>query len=332
MFTAKFLPYDRIISKEGIVFEVQSGYKLADKTVIVRPKYFPVNLYEPNLGNVYSCDNHLFKIPVKPLLYILSGCVIKKANNGYCIPELEDIGIKEYYEIPLEQIVQHFTPRDRFFFQRLPKNKVEKKTKELIELLDAEGFAEVVGIGGSAMMGLTSEFSDIDLVIYGLDKVEHVMTFLREVVDIGPRTADELKSRYMKLSEQFRAFMSFEEYRMHEFGKSHRGYVDGIKLTINIVDPVKHPYIVKGSFYDITDFSGEVIDDRLGITHPSEVIVKSDTKSIRVVSLSRVFIDQVKQRDLCSVKGYILSDRETVVVHDFFGGIKKKSTFTVLPQ
>lgn len=325
MLTDKFLPYDRIVSKEGIVFEVQSGYQHDDKSLVGRPKFFPTELYDSTLGNVYACGNHLFKIPVTPLLYVLSARIIKRVSEEYCIPELEAIGVREYYEVPLEQIVQHFTPKDRKNLQRTPKNKVEKKTKELIELLDSEGFSDIIGVGGSIIMGITSKFSDIDLVIYGLDNVESVMAVLQEVADISPRTENELQRRYRKLSKQFRAFMSFEEYLMHESAKRYRGYIGRIKLTINVVDPFKHPSIVKGPFFDMTDFSGEVIDDRSSLTHPSELSVESDTGSMKVVSLSRIFIDQVKQRDLCSVRGYLLSDQRTVVVHDSFGGIKKKS-------
>ena len=326
MLSDYFLPYDRIITTEGIVFEVQSGFKSKDKSLIGRPKFFPKRFHESTIGDVYWCGDDFFKIPVTPELYVLSNHIIKRVNGEYCIPELERVGIREYCDIPLEQIVQHFTPRDKTFLEKNPTNDPEKNAQDLHSLLDAAGLTEVIGIGGSMLMGLSSRYSDIDLVIYGPENTENVIAVLQKEVDIHPRTESEYKMRYDKLSKQFRSFMSFDEYVAQESSKKMRGYVNGVKLTINVVDPENHPSVIRGPFGELAEHFGVIVDDTHSLTHPSRLLLHdSDTNIMTIVSLSRIFSSQVKLGDQCSVQGYLHSDQKTIVVHDSFGGIKRKS-------
>jgi predicted nucleotidyltransferase len=329
MSNQKYAPYDRIVTQEGIVFEVQGS--VMPGSLVGRPKLFLKSMYRECLGEVYDFGQDYFKIPLTPQLYVLSNEIIRNANKAYCLPELEGLHILEYYGIPFGDIVQHFNPREYTHFRKECRNSVERNAKDLVDLLSSEGFPDNVAVSGSVMMGLSNAHSDIDLVIYGTENVSAVIDVLYKKAFVQRRTKEEFEKRYGALSEQFRSFMTFEEYLAHESSKWHRGYFKGTKLTVNVVDMTKHPSIITDRFGKLMDLSGRVIEDNRASVHPSEVLIevdKSDALSddyLMVRSLSRMFINQVRKGDLCQVRGHVCSGAWFVVIHEAFGGIKKES-------
>lgn len=325
----KYLPYDRVTTNDGIVFEIQSGNLQGEKSVIGRPKFFSKDFFNPNLGSVYWCNSEWFKIPISPQLYPLSNRLIKSRNQNYSIPTLEMISVLEYYSLPFENIKEHFRPVSNISDPQGKSCKANKDAREILRLLKSEGLDGVVGIGGSIMMGLSSDYSDIDLEVYGMENLTAVINSLFAHRKTTPRSVEELKKRYGQFNEQFKALISLEEYVSYESAKRNRGYFNGTKLTINVVDVASHPTIPMESFEAKVDLVGIVAYNYHARTHPAYFRINlfdrtgtQTDKEVEVISLSRVFIDQVRLNDTCLIRGYQNSKGNRLVVHHAYGGIK----------
>ncbi|MEW5897123.1 MAG: hypothetical protein AB1668_05495 [Nanoarchaeota archaeon] len=327
--SSKYLPYDRIVSNDGIVFEVQSGNSPDEHFVIGRPKFFAKELFAPSLGSVYWCDQDWFKIPLSPQLYPQSNRLIRAINPTYCIQTLEDISVLEYYSIPIENIVGHFIPVNSPSELPTKQCKTNRDAREMLELLRSEGLGNVIGIGGSIMMGLSGDYSDIDLEVYGAENLDAVVDSLLAHKKVTPRSIEELERRYEAFNEQFKSWISLEEYIFMEKRKINRGYFNGTKLTINTVDKVNHPKIPTERFEHNVNIIGVVTDDHHTFTHPASFGVRSiyserapTAHEVAVTSLSRIFIDPTKLGETCEIRGYLNAGKDKLIVHHLYGGIK----------
>ena len=101
------------------------------------------------------------------------------------------------------------------------------------------------------------------------------------------------------------------------------------KLTINVVDITNHPQIPTESFETKSDLVGIVKNDRHIYTHPAvfDINLCDDSgvqinEEMKVISLSRVFIGQVKLNDVCFIRGYFNPKQNSLIVHHSFGWIK----------
>ncbi len=161
--------------------------------------------------------------------------------------DLEVQGVKK------AEIKRIYTPRT-FFKDLLKKTYLsnsEKRSKSLCELFINEGHLSEnsIGITGSVMVGLNTEDSDTDLVIYGTETSMKFQEILKKIFkksdDCRKYTMDEYRTHY-----DWRvggSNISFEDFMKSEKRKQHQGKFMDHDFFIRYI---KSPKDWKGNFYD----------------------------------------------------------------------------------
>ncbi len=159
----------------------------------------------------------------------------------------------EVQGVKIKDIKKIYTPSS--FFKKLLNEKnlsiIQKISKDLCEFFINEGnlSQNSIGITGSTMVGLDTNNSDIDVIIYG---TETSLNFQDKLTELFKKSSnfrkynlDEYKSHY-----QWRAggsSISFENFLKIEQRKQHQGKFMDHNFFIRYI---KNPRDWKGNFYD----------------------------------------------------------------------------------
>ena len=235
--------------------------------------------------------------------------------------DLEVQGVKK------DEIKKIYTPR--CFFEDLLKtpqlSSSEKRSKSLCELFITEGnlSENSIGITGSIMVGLNTEDSDIDLVIYGTETSIKFQKKLKKIFkksdDCRKYTMDEYRTHY-----DWRAGGSnipFEDFLKSEERKQHQGKFLGHDFFIRYI---KSPKDWKGNFYDYQyknvgriKLKVDIIDSKDSIFTPCSYkinpikILKSDIKpnTVNIKDINEInsfrgrFCEQARKGEKVFVEG-----------------------------
>ncbi|MFX1502605.1 MAG: nucleotidyltransferase domain-containing protein [Promethearchaeota archaeon] len=233
----------------------------------------------------------------------------------------------EVQGVDTKDIAKIYTPRD-FYRRLIRENKLsvlEKYSKDLCYLFISEGNLNEnsIGISGSAMIGLDTEESDIDIVIYG---TETSLKFQRKLKEIFERTnrlrkynINEYKSHY-----NWRVGGSdilFQDFLKNEKRKLHQGKFGNYDFFIRYI---KSPKDWNGNFYDYKynnygriKLKAEIIDSENAIftpcsykINPQKIIERSiksknvETREINEISSFRGrFCEQAQEGETVMVEG-----------------------------
>ncbi len=159
----------------------------------------------------------------------------------------------ELQGVKLEDIKAVHTPR--MFYRSLLEKKnlssLENNSLKLCELFNSEGTLSEnsMGITGSTMVGLNTEDSDIDLILYGTEISIEFQKRLEKIFITSKKcrkyNLDEYKSHF-----KWRfggADIKFEDFLKSERRKQHQGKFNNIDFYIRYI---KSPKDWGGSFYD----------------------------------------------------------------------------------
>jgi len=198
--TKDWIPRDgeTLLTKEGFIFYV-FGYEHPDNRVFAFLKYIPSNLAHHfpirflkqkwKLGNIelsrpeklYTAQNYQ---------KFLETFRSSFPHYLYCCP----FRGKEVLSVPLDHIERVYLPGEclQEIFKKEKKDVIQNETVELISLLSAESEVSIqnFGIHGSVGLNMHSEYSDIDLVVYGSQNFRR----LESAVD---RLAEEERVKYV---------------------------------------------------------------------------------------------------------------------------------------
>jgi len=179
--------------------------------------------------------------------------------------------------IPLEKIRNEIKPSWRITER---KNKATKTAiafyNMLSEYLDIEDSG---GFTGSILLGLSTDYSDVDAVIYGMEKSREVydaLTQLREEKILNPLTGS-YSHRFLE------ARIDTSEARQHwekiEKRKILTGIYDGVVYNMKLV-PLPSEFWEKYGDREVktigeTEIECEIIDDSLGIFTPNKYKVET---------------------------------------------------------
>jgi predicted nucleotidyltransferase len=193
--TKDWIPRDgeTLLTKEGFIFYV-FGYEHPDNRVFAFLKYipsslahhFPIRFLEQKwkLGNIelsrpqklYTAKNYQKFV-----------ATLRKTfpHYLYCCP----FRGKEVLSVPLDHIERVYLPGEclQKIFKKENKDALQKETVELVSLLSAESGVPIqdFGIHGSVGLDMHSEYSDIDLVVYGSENFKKLEAAVNRLADEG---------------------------------------------------------------------------------------------------------------------------------------------------
>ncbi|MCK4780390.1 MAG: nucleotidyltransferase domain-containing protein, partial [Candidatus Lokiarchaeota archaeon] len=242
----------------------------------------------------------------------------------------------EVQAVKNQDIKKIYTPRN-FIKELLDKNKLsnsEKRSKDLCELFIATGNISnnSIGITGSTMVGLNTEDSDIDIIIYGtetsLEFQEKLVKIFKKSNNCRKYNLNEYKSHY-----DWRVAGSnipFEDFLKSEQRKQHQGKFKNLDFFIRYI---KSPRDWKGNFYDYQyknlgriKLKAEITDSKDSIFTPCSY--KINTKKILQSNFisNNVIIKDINE--INSFRGRFCEqarDGETVLVEGKLEKVKYKS-------
>jgi len=221
---------DLIRTKSNVVFDVKGLLHPQDK-VIAFPRFIPSTQgtrkgYGVTYNKVYSLDER-FK-------YL--------QDNQPDLIVFDPVFGETLCEVPNDQIVKIYQPTQKLAQLRKSKelNKLESKALRLATTLKEEADIpwSTIGVSGSIMAGLTTETSDIDPLVYGVEnsrKAYATLQELRQKADSGFKAYSqaELKNLYNFRSKDTQ--MSFRDFELVESRKAFQGMFEGTDYFVRFV-------------------------------------------------------------------------------------------------
>jgi predicted nucleotidyltransferase len=145
-------------------------------------------------------------------------------------------------EVPVDQIAEHYQPTKKLAALRTTQNLTTLENKALqlaLTLKEKAGIPwSAIGISGSIMAGLTTENSDIDPLVYGVENSRKAYATLQKLLitsnsGFKPYNRMELQTLFDFRSKDTQ--MSFDDFEVVESRKAFQGMFMGIDYFIRFV-------------------------------------------------------------------------------------------------
>lgn len=283
---------ETLLTKEGFIFYV-FGYEHPQNRVFAFLKYIPFSLA------------HHFPIRFLKQKWRLDGIELSRPEKLYTVDNYQKFletfqksfphylyccpfRGKEVLAVPLNKIKKVYLPGEclQKIFMKQNNDDIEKDTVELVSLLSKESKVNLqdFGIHGSVGLNMHSEYSDIDLVVYGSKNFKRLETGVNRLVEEGVFTHVCTKKI--------------------DYARKHRGRYKDRRFVYNAVrkySEIDAPYgKLRYTAVKNVGFSCEVIDDKENMFRPAVYLIsnyKADD------SISKLAEEQVPSRVL-SMIGY----------------------------
>lgn len=209
---------DLIKTKSNVVFDVKGLVHPAGK-IIAFPRFIPSSRgtrkgKDASYGKVYSLSDR-FK-------YL-------QENHPYLIV-FDPVFGETFCEVPIAEVAEHYQPTEKLALLRASVHlgTLENKAVRLTETLKKE--ADIpwsnIGISGSILAGLTTEKSDIDPIVYGVENCRKAYAALQKLLkdqdsQFKPYGREELQALFDFRSKDTQ--MSFEDFVLVESRKAFQG-------------------------------------------------------------------------------------------------------------
>jgi predicted nucleotidyltransferase len=188
--------------------------------------------------------------------------------------------------VPQSYIAQYYTPEERMaeIFSG-PQDVLEEKVRDIAEdIMDASGISlDYLGITGSILIGLHNpEFSDMDIIVYGLEtseKVKNTLKTLENVKILSETRKEEWIKRKMNIFN-----ISKLQAELFASRKWNYGYYKGTYFSVHPTRADK----------EITEEYGEITYTGMGSTTITAEIVDS-SESMFLPAVYKVKVLNVKK-------------------------------------
>lgn len=184
-------------------------------------------------------------------------------------------------------------------------NHLETCSRELCKLFTekADFPKNSIGITGSQMIGLSKEYSDIDLIIYGTEISRNFQEKLANILNTNKYCRKYTQQEYLS-HYKWRvggSNISFDKFLKSERRKLHQGIYKGFEFFIRYL---KSPSDWKGTYYDFSyknmgriELEARIIDDMNGIFTPCSYKIKA-------LKINKADIVEINRDDINEVSSY----------------------------
>lgn len=309
-----FRDCDYIKTKDGIIFIVVGDNHPENK---VRAK----TVYIPDEDGSYIDKLTNQKYVKKIEEYSCSGSMVGIIHPEYLPNKKEPI---KSLLIPISDIVQHYKPREKtkeYFKQGTLKN---SKWEALILAINKVAGVPVkdIGIYGSHLVGLNTDKSDVDIIIYGRNNLKQLRDNFDQILEISKiqRASREQRIARVATWEKYSAITVDKLQRM-ESRRWSRVNVEGDDITsIRFVcgdDEISKNSITSPLIREITTHG--IVAESVG-THfcPRIAKVTIDGKVLEIISYGFLFFSCVSDGDEVEIFGNYRKDgnREYITLDD----------------
>lgn len=252
---------DLIRSKANVVFDVKGTVHPKDK-VIAFPRFIPQadgarKANNITYGKVYSLNERF--------------AYLQKHHPTLIV--FDEVFGETLCEVPTDQIAQVYKPTDKLTQLRESKDRtpLEEKAYQLATALKEKAGIpwSAIGISGSIMAGLTTETSDIDPLVYGIEnskKAYAALQKLRETEDSGFKAYTETELRTLYDFRVKDTHMPFEDFKLVENRKAFQGMFMGTDYFIRFLK----------DWNEITEQYGDIRYQNAGYCKIKGTVVNSD--------------------------------------------------------
>ena len=221
---------DLIKTRSKVVFDVKGLVHPADK-IVAFPRFIP-----SQQGTRHGKDATYGKV------YSLSDRFMYLQENHPSLIVFDPVFGETMCEVPIVDVAEHYKPEEKLWSLRTSKDLtvLESKALQLAETLKKEANIpwSSIGISGSIMAGLTTEKSDLDPLVYGVENCRKAYAALKNLLkdsDSGfkPYSPTELQELFDFRSKDTQ--MSFEDFVLVESRKAFQGKFMGTDYFIRFV-------------------------------------------------------------------------------------------------
>ncbi len=311
MATKDWIPRDgeTLLTKEGFIFYV-FGYEHPDNRVFAFLKYIPSNLA------------HHFPIRLLKQKWTLGNLELSRPEKLYTLHNYQKFletfrdtlphylyycpfRGKEVLSVPLDHIKRVYLPRKclKEIFIKEKRDRLQQDAVALVSLLSKKAQVPIqdFGIHGSVGLDMHSEYSDIDLVIYGSQNFKKLERAVDQLAVEGVFTyvctkkidhSRKHKGRYNDRRFVYNAVRKYEEIDV-QYGKLTYTPVKNISFSCEVVDDSENMY--RPAIYPIKDY------------HPNDSASKlaEDQVPARVLSMIGYYRNVARQGDRVRVSGML---------------------------
>lgn len=268
---------ETLLTKDGFIFYV-FGYEHPKNRLFTFLKYIPSSLA------------HYFPIRFLKQKWSLNGLELSRPEKLYTANNYQKLletfkkhfqnylyfcpfRGKELLSVPLNRIEKVFLPGEclQNIFKKENKDELQKEAVEIVTLLSKESKVPIedFGIHGSVGLNMHSEYSDIDLVVYGSENFKKLENTVNRLANEGTFThvctkkidyARKHRGRYKDRRFVYNAVRKYNEISS-EYGKFRYVPIKNINFTCKIVDDQENmfrPAIYKIEKYLPEDSESEI--------------------------------------------------------------------------
>lgn len=265
----EWIPRDgeTLLTKEGFIFYV-FGYEHPPNRVFAFLKYIPskfANFFPIRfLKQKWNLENLELSRPQKlytPQNYqkVIETFRINFSHYLYCCP----FRGKEVLSVPFNTIKKIFLPKDclKTIFKKENKDSIQNETVKLVSLLSKQSQVPIqeFGIHGSVGLNMHSEYSDIDLVVYGSVNFKKLENAVNHLADDG--------------------LFSYVCTKKIDFARKHRGRYNNRRFVYNAVRKYDKIDVLHGRFkyspIKHVNFCCDVVDDKENMFRPAIYKIKN---------------------------------------------------------
>ncbi|MGD9131486.1 MAG: nucleotidyltransferase domain-containing protein [Candidatus Bathyarchaeota archaeon] len=259
---------ETLLTKEGFIFYV-FGYEHPGNRVFAFLKYIPSSLAHHFpirfLKQKWNLENRELSRPEKlytPQNYQKFVEALRKnfPHHLYCCP----FRGKEVLSVQLDKIKKVFSPGEclQAIFKKEERDALQNETVELVSLLSKESQVPIqdFGIHGSVGLNMHSEYSDIDLVVYGSQNFKKLEAAVNRLADEGVFSyvctkkidhARKHRGRYNDRRFVYNAVRKYDEIDA-QHGKMRYTPVKNVSFSCEVVDDSENMF--RPAIYPIRDY------------------------------------------------------------------------------